>query len=108
MYALICICVCVVVKKVLYLSKSTGARTFRSPFFFKKLSFVLCNNIHGRRILDAVYLCVFVVALFTEGRPKRFLLPSSCFVDDERWWVLITYDDGYCLHMMRAPSLLCY
>ena len=109
MYALICICVCVVVKKVLYLSKSTGARTFRSPFF---KTLVLCNIIHGRRILDAVYLCVFVVVIFIEGRPKRFLLPSSsspCFVDDERWWVLTTYDDdGYCLHMMHAPSLLCY
>ena len=104
------ICVCVLCRRekgVVF--ESTGARTFRSPFF--KTLVLLCNNIHGRRILDAVYLCVFVVVVFTEGRPKRFLLPSSsspCFVDDERWWVLITYDDGYCLHMMHAPSLLCY
>ena len=94
-----CVYYVVVVKKVLYLSKSTGARTFRSPFF--KTLVLLCNNIHGRRILDAVYLCVFVVVVFTEGRPKRFLLPLLLLV------LLMMSGGGGCLqHMMMAIACI--
>ena len=98
----LCLYMCVyyvVVKKVLYLSKSTGARTFRSPFF-SKLSF--CVILYT----DDVFLMRYIYVSSSSSYLQRVVQKGFCCLL-LLLLVLLMMSGGGCLQHMMMMAIAC-